>query len=85
MTPDNLLNACALAELVARQDGDTRALDDAVALLGGEMCSHAAIALYWCGAFVNLAKDADFDIAEFIAAERAAALAVEQPDPGGMA
>ena len=46
------------------------------------MCQHAAIALYWCGAFVALARDVDFNIAEFISSERAEALAVEQPDPG---
>lgn len=49
------------------------------------MCQHAAVALYWVGAFTNLAKDVGFDVDAFIAAERDDALNGEHEPPAGMA
>ena len=85
MTSDTLLTACALLELVERQGGNTIDIDDSLTLLAGERCAHASVSLYLAAVVVNVCKDADFNLSEFISSERAAALAVEQPDPGGMA
>ena len=62
MTSDSLLDAVALVELVARQGGDTCDLDDALSLLAGTSCGHAAVSLYLAGALVNVAKATGFDL-----------------------
>lgn len=80
MTSDTLLNACALIELVARQDGDTIALDDHISLIGDAVCDHHRIALYVTGALVNICKDVGFDLTAFINHERGEAFR-----EGGMA